>query len=92
MRQQEEIQKCIAVLVNESGSFKCQLDAGHDSKPRPKGVRWSQKHRLEGRSWTNGGAERCLRELQQKNEAELKVSELAAQRTSSEPINTGQKD
>jgi hypothetical protein len=81
MRQQEQIQKCEAVLVNESGSFKCQLDAGHDSKPRAKGIRWSQKHRLEGRSWTNGGAERCLRELQQKKEVESKVSGLAVQTT-----------
>jgi hypothetical protein len=66
MPQQEAVQKCQAVLVNEKGSFECELGAGHDSKPRPSGVKWSQKHRNEGVSWTDAGAERCLREFQQK--------------------------
>jgi hypothetical protein len=92
MRQQEEFQKCEAVLMNEKGSFECDLKAGHDSKPRPKGVSWSQKHRNNGMSWTNQGADRCLRELKQKKEVESKVSGLAAQRASSEPSNNGQKD
>jgi hypothetical protein len=72
----KKAQKCTAVLIGESGSFECELEAGHDSKPRPKGVSWSQKHRFGGRTWTNQGAERCLRELQQK--VESNVQRLAA--------------
>jgi len=49
-------EKCGAIYVSRSGTYVCQLPAGHCQRP-------NQKHMQEGAMWTQAGADRVAREL-----------------------------
>ena len=67
-------QLCEATCPDDGGGpdYVCELPEGHDEQrhSRPPGVKWSQKHRDGGVTWTNGGAERLKEERRKKFEAE----------------------
>jgi hypothetical protein len=51
-----ELVKCGAKFVSPSGTYLCGLPLGHQKAP-------SMKHRVDGMSWTQGGADRVAREM-----------------------------
>jgi len=54
----KDTKKCGAIYVSRSGTYTCELPAGHCKAP-------SMKHRFEGVSWTQAGADRIAREIEQ---------------------------
>ena len=55
-KKSEELVKCGAKFVSLSGTYFCELPLGHHKTP-------SMKHRVDGMSWTQGGADRVAREM-----------------------------
>lgn len=57
----EKQQRCDSILPAHNGldACWCELPAGHElpNVKRPKGVRYSVKHRNGGVHWTQGGAD-----------------------------------
>lgn len=67
------MEKCKSTCPDNGGGpdYTCELLEGHDEPrySRPPGVKWSQKHRDGGVTWTNGGAEQLREQIKIREEA-----------------------
>jgi len=69
-KKSEELVKCGAKFVSPSGTYLCGLPLGHHKAP-------STKHRVDGMSWTQGGADRVAREMAEEAASKAGSSEVA---------------
>ena len=71
-KKSEELVKCGAKFVSPDGTYFCELPLGHHKAP-------SMKHRVEGVSWTQGGADRVAREMAEEAASKAGSGEVAEQ-------------